>query len=209
MLASSPGGAKVDGGTQYNGNYYFADSTGALISVFKTKYLPVLGDDPTRGAVVNVTAGKVEVFPGDGGGGITQISGGSLQLAPGTATALMPTPMAVSASQIAKGSYSASLAGSYVTIPPNSYTENAMPTEFTYTSATTGKTYYDGLSLDDGSGNTILVDTFTFEYSGGACEPSDGGQPDLSAGHFNGVFDVEQTEDGAINGVIFYGSCGM
>ncbi len=208
VLASSPGGAKVDGGTQYNGNYYMADSTGELISVFKSKKTGPAGLDPVRGDNVNVTAGKFEVFPLDAGG-TQQISGDNLALAAGSpATGTVPSPQSVNASDIAKGSFNPSMVGKYVTVPIGSYTADAMPTEFTYTSST-GKTYYDGVALTDGSSNRILVDTFTFEYSAGSCFPSDGGQPDLSAGGFNGVFDIEQTSDGAINGVVFYGSCGM
>jgi hypothetical protein len=208
VLDTSYGSAKSDGGTQYPANWYLADSTGAVISVYKEEAEGLLSLDPVRPDNVIVAAGFYEVFPLDAGG-TQQLSGYYLDLEPGSpAAGTLPTPLTASMSDLVSPGSSQYL-GHYVKVPAGNYTQDWHASAFSYTSSTSGKTYQDGVSISDGS-NTVLIDTYTFEYSSGssACIPPDGGQPDLSNGDFNGVFDVEETDDGAVNSVIFYGSCG-
>jgi hypothetical protein len=211
VFADSFGNAKVDGGTQYPGNWYVADSTGALISVYKGEYesITAIGIDPTEGQVVNIT-GLLEVYPQDGGPGSLpgtyQIASSTLNFALGTGSAALPSATSVSADEVDETSATTPV-GTYVTLQSGNYSENPEPTEFTYDDTAKNKTYYDGLSLSDGN-STVLVDTFTFGYSTGNCLPPDGGQPDLSAGGFNGILDTELTDDGKVHYVIFYAQCG-
>jgi hypothetical protein len=207
VVYSSPyGNAKPDGGTQYPGNWYIADSTGAVLSVYKSSHVGILSDDPSEKDVVNVS-GLFEVYPLDAGG-IQQIAGANLQftlVSSGSGT--LPTPMSASFSDLDEQNGNPALIGQYVTVPGGSYSEDPTAPEFTYTSSSSGKTYHDGISLSDGT-STVLVDTFTFDFSTGNCLPRDGGQPDLSSGGFNGIFDVEETDDHVVHKVIFYAQCG-
>jgi hypothetical protein len=202
VMASNYGDPKPDGGTQYAGRYYMADSTGAVIQVYKSKNIGALGTDPARGDKVDVV-GKVELFPSDGGSNATvEISGSTIGFtAQGQGT--IPTPQAATLAQLAPSGADDSMVGQYVTVPAGTYTQDNAAPEFTKAP------YQDGLKLTDGSGNSMLVDIFTFSHTTGNCLLADGGFPDLTAGGFNAVFDHEKADDGNIYKVLLYGHCGQ
>ena len=126
----------------------------------------------------------------------------------GAGAGTLPSPQSPAFSQLDAITGDPALGGHYVPVPAGAYVEDFRASAFRYTSSTTGKTYQDGFSLTDGV-STVLVDTYSFQYSPRNCLPTDGGEPDLSAGGFNGIVDTEQTDDGNVNQVVIYGQCGQ
>jgi hypothetical protein len=135
--------------------------------------------------------------------GEAQITGDNLQMVlASNPTGTLPTPMAPTFAALTAAGGSNPYIGQWVTVPAGSYTEDYTDPAFTY------ETYQDGVSLTDGSGNKLYIDTYTFSHSTGNCLPTDGGQPDLHLGNFSGAFDTEQADDNLIHNVLFYGGCG-
>jgi len=204
--ANNAGNALPDGGgTQYNGEYYVADSNANAIEVFKTKYASPI-DDPTRGDEVNVD-GITKQLPTDGGPTATiEIAGLGLRITAVSAGAV-PTPKTVNFSDLDHASPTTSLIGSYVLVPAGSYTENFTDPGLQF-HASNGNTYQDGFSLTSGA-NTIWVDTYDLGKGAAdkSCIPTDGGMPDFSAGGFKAVFDYGLAPNGTQSAILLFGDC--
>jgi hypothetical protein len=191
-------------GTEFAGDYYVGDGTGYLL-VYKEKSSPITGD-PGRGLTTSV-AGAFEFYPEDGGAlGQPQMTGQSLTLTIGSPGTLPTSSLTPTLAQVDANTGDTSLLGQYVEVPAGNYTQNSTSPVWTYTSSSTHKTYYDGVVLTSGS-NTVMVETTTFQYPTKSCRPDAGPNIDFSKGGFKGVFDTEQTDDGAFHMVVVFGDC--
>jgi hypothetical protein len=208
VYATSYGNAKPDGGTQYEGDYFFADANGDLIESYKSKKVGTVGADPKRGDVVNFS-GLVEIYPADGGE--YQLTGEHMQLTAGTGSAAIPSLQTPTFDLLSDTNPDLSMVGKYVTVPTGTYTQDNAPHEFQYNPYPDGGSQYvDGVALTDGNGNRLLISTFVFEYSQNNCATNpDGGVHDYSGGGFNGAFDVYQGDDKLVHKVLFFASCGQ
>jgi hypothetical protein len=206
ISANNAGNASPDGGTQYNGEYYVADSNANVLEVFKTKYEAAI-TDPTRGENISVN-GITKASPADAGASATiEVAGINLQITdngPGT----IPTPKTVAASDLDFASPTTSLVGSYVLVPAGTYTENFTDPAMQY-HASNGNTYQDGFTLSDGQGHTLYVDTYDLGKGAAdkSCIPSDGGMPDFSAGGFKAVFDYGLAPNNSLGAMLLFGDC--
>lgn len=203
VLYQEPYGTVLDAGggntaTSEVADYLVLDSTGLGVFVYHDDVKPSPGYEPSRGDVITVS-GEITTYP----------SGGQIEITAPLFTfvspgATIPTPATATAAQLTAHPTDTSMVAHYVTVPSGTYTQLNTPTQLT-----TG-TYHDGVSLTDGSGNTILVDMYPFKYGSGDCFPTaDGGYPNLSHGGFNGFYDTLQTDDNNINNVVLYGDCGQ
>jgi hypothetical protein len=205
LFADPPG---FDAGAVYfAGEYYVGDNTGWLL-VYQEKGIPQASAAAPGVGLTTDVSGTFEYFPSDGGDlGQPQLSGKDLTMTLGGAGTL-PTAQTVTLDQLDYSTGDSSLIGQYVEVPAGTYKEDSTSPVWTYTSsATPPKTYYDGIILTSGS-TTIAVDTTTFSYPTKPCHVDAGANTtDLTKGGFTGVFDTEQTDDGAFHKVIVFGSC--
>lgn len=218
LYSQSPG-APDAGGTSFSGTYVVADANGDAMQIYKTKYAAPTGD-PVRAD--NVSAdGIIKLFPTSPDGGALptsnpQLGGSHLTINIDSSGNAMPTPKTPTTAQLDHNAADPSMVGSYVLVPaPTSgtWTQSYDPAMEHVTSYNDGgsRTYEDGVVLTDGT-STVWVDTYDMFSKPSArqdksCFPSDGGQPDFTAGGFKGYYDYGQTPGGQMGAVLFFGDC--